>query len=175
MDNDNVINLICLKCGCKSSAVKHRDDGGEFGICVECGNITYECKSPTGDSEAVDLDDTFEYDYNSVVCPQCGETDKIEKVTEYGMEDIRCLRCGCFIANRIVDENTHHAYARSLNNLSRVGVRSNKPTITCPYCHSTNTKKISGLSKAAGIAAFGVFALGRSTKQWHCNNCKSDF
>jgi transposase-like protein len=50
-----------------------------------------------------------------------------------------------------------------------------KPTITCPYCHSTNTKKISGLSKAAGIAAFGVFALGRSTKQWHCNNCKSDF
>lgn len=49
------------------------------------------------------------------------------------------------------------------------------PIVRCPYCNSTDTKKISGLSKAAGIAAFGVFALGRSTKQWHCNNCKSDF
>ena len=49
------------------------------------------------------------------------------------------------------------------------------PTITCPYCKSTNTKKISGLSKAVNVGLFGIFALGKTTKQWHCNNCKSDF
>lgn len=45
----------------------------------------------------------------------------------------------------------------------------------CPYCHSKNTKKISGLSKAGSVALFGVFAVGKVSKQWHCNNCGSDF
>lgn len=49
------------------------------------------------------------------------------------------------------------------------------PTITCPYCKSTDCKKISGLSKAGSVALWGIFALGKTTKQWHCNNCKSDF
>ena len=49
------------------------------------------------------------------------------------------------------------------------------PTITCPYCKSTNTKKISGLSKAVSVGLFGIFALGKTTKQFHCNNCKADF
>ena len=45
----------------------------------------------------------------------------------------------------------------------------------CPYCHSKNTKKISGFSKAGSVAMFGVFAMGKVSKQWHCNQCKSDF
>lgn len=45
----------------------------------------------------------------------------------------------------------------------------------CPYCHSKNTKKISGLSKAGSVAMFGVFAVGKVSKQWYCNQCKSDF
>ena len=49
------------------------------------------------------------------------------------------------------------------------------PKITCPYCKSTNTKKISGLSKAVGVGFFGIFALGKATKQFHCNSCKADF
>ena len=49
------------------------------------------------------------------------------------------------------------------------------PTITCPYCKSTDCKKISGLSKAGSVALWGIFALGKTTKQWHCNSCKADF
>lgn len=45
----------------------------------------------------------------------------------------------------------------------------------CPYCHPKNTKKITGLSKAGSVALWGVFAMGKVSKQWHCNNCKSDF
>lgn len=49
------------------------------------------------------------------------------------------------------------------------------PVIECPYCHSTNTNKISGISKAGSVALFGVFAIGKVSKQWHCNRCGSDF
>lgn len=45
----------------------------------------------------------------------------------------------------------------------------------CPYCHSKNTKKISGLSKVGSAAMWGIFSLGKVSKQWHCNDCKSDF
>jgi len=45
----------------------------------------------------------------------------------------------------------------------------------CPYCHSKNTKKISGTSKAWSVAMWGILAAGKVSKQWHCNNCKSDF
>ena len=45
----------------------------------------------------------------------------------------------------------------------------------CPVCQSTNIRKISGISKAGSAALFGLFALGKVSKQWHCNNCKSEF
>ena len=50
----------------------------------------------------------------------------------------------------------------------------NQPKISCPYCQSTNCKKIGTLSRMASISFFG-FASRKIGKQWHCNNCKSDF
>lgn len=49
------------------------------------------------------------------------------------------------------------------------------PRAECPYCHSTNTQKISAMSKVMHTAMAGVFAMGRNSKQWHCNSCQSDF
>ena len=46
--------------------------------------------------------------------------------------------------------------------------------VQCPYCNSTNCKKISGVSKATSVAMFGIFSQ-KVKKQWHCNNCRSDF
>lgn len=45
----------------------------------------------------------------------------------------------------------------------------------CPTCGSTNLKKISGLSKAGSVALWGIFAAGRTSKTWHCNNCKAEW
>ena len=50
-----------------------------------------------------------------------------------------------------------------------------KSSITCPYCNSANTKKISVASKAAHTAVFGIFSMGRNSKNYHCNACGSDF
>ena len=47
--------------------------------------------------------------------------------------------------------------------------------VTCPYCKSTNTSKITIANKAAHTAIFGVWSIARNTKEWHCNNCRSDF
>lgn len=51
---------------------------------------------------------------------------------------------------------------------------STKPTVKCPYCGSKSTKKISTLSRIGSFATLG-FAGKKVGKQWHCNNCKSDF
>lgn len=52
---------------------------------------------------------------------------------------------------------------------------SSEPIVTCPYCQSTNTKKITNTSKAVSVSLFGIFGMSKVNKQWHCNNCKSDF
>lgn len=52
--------------------------------------------------------------------------------------------------------------------------RNTHTTVTCPYCHSTNTSKISTTSKVINTALFGIFGNKRK-HQWHCNGCGSDF
>lgn len=49
-----------------------------------------------------------------------------------------------------------------------------KPIIECPYCHSTNTEKITTTTKVVNTVVWGIFGTKRH-KEWHCNNCKSDF
>ena len=44
-----------------------------------------------------------------------------------------------------------------------------------PYCHSKDTQKITNASKAVHTAVFGIFSMGRNSKNFHCNNCNSDF
>lgn len=50
----------------------------------------------------------------------------------------------------------------------------NKPIITCPYCNSTNCTKISGLNRAVSIGFWGLMSK-KIGKQWHCDECGSDF
>lgn len=46
--------------------------------------------------------------------------------------------------------------------------------VTCPYCGSVNVKKVSTISRMASVSFFGL-GCKKVGKQWHCNNCKSDF
>ena len=95
----------------------------------------------------------------SITCCMCG------KQAQWNNGLYRC-ECGAKFDNskKIVNLNS-----------SQKSNGTSAPTVSCPYCHSTNTKKITSLSKAGSVALWGVFALGKTTTQWHCNNCKSDF
>ena len=102
----------------------------------------------------------FLFHKNKLRCPKCGglydKTDALTKTLNY-----TCFECAC----KLITEDEYQSS----------GYHSDKPVIECPYCHSTDTKKISGISKAGSVALFGVFAAGKVSKQWHCNNCSSDF
>ena len=52
--------------------------------------------------------------------------------------------------------------------------KGNQFGVECPYCHSINTSKISTTAKVVNTAIFGIFGTKRH-KQWHCNECNSDF
>lgn len=93
-------------------------------------------------------------------CPKCGNEKSYQKILFDGASEFgECTNCGSMTYNKP---------------LKGISLNQN-PSVQCPYCKSTNTKKISGVSKAASVATFGVFGLAKASKQWHCNNCKSDF
>ena len=49
-----------------------------------------------------------------------------------------------------------------------------QPTITCPYCQSTRVDRIGLLSRIASIEIWGL-ASNKIGKEWHCNDCGSNF
>ena len=59
-------------------------------------------------------------------------------------------------------------------NSHTINKHKDTPVITCPYCNSTDTKKIGGASRWLSVGMFGL-ASKKVGKQWHCNNCGSDF
>lgn len=93
---------------------------------------------------------------NMLRCPQCGGY--ADKRDNYMI----CPKCNCNLITQ--DEYSSTGYHHS-----------DKPVVECPYCHSTDTKKITNTSKAVHTAVFGIFSMGRNSKQWHCNDCGSDF
>lgn len=46
--------------------------------------------------------------------------------------------------------------------------------VVCPYCHSTDTEKISVASRAVSVSLVGA-ASSKLGKQWHCKQCGSNF
>ena len=95
-----------------------------------------------------------------IKCPKCGCNQSYQKILfNYVSEFGECTLCGALTYNKV------------LNGLSSNPLKN----IQCPYCHSTNVKKISTTSKIGSVALFGIFAAGKVAKEWHCNNCKSDF
>lgn len=49
------------------------------------------------------------------------------------------------------------------------------PTPKCPICGSTSLTKISALTKAAKVSAFGIYGAGDIGKTYKCNNCGARF
>lgn len=110
----------------------------------------------------------------SYKCPNCG------RVYNYGNSVdimIQCMNCGYPLKKAEEVKTVKHPELNPMLSNSHVIGRiqdPTKPIVTCPYCKSTNTTKISGISKAGSVMMFGIFSQ-KVKKQWHCNNCNSDF
>ena len=105
---------------------------------------------------------------HSYKCPKCNkftifyneEGDKPNKVCKH------CNYSNIIFYNKIDVDEADAKYGDFFTN--------KKPTVECPYCKSTDTKKIGVVGRSM---SFGLFGFGSSKvgKQWHCNKCKSDF
>lgn len=90
------------------------------------------------------------------------------------------MRVKYVVNSSLFDVNLYNARLRSekkeddyYNDMIEKAPESS-PTIKCPYCSSTNTKKITTTSKVMNTAFWGILGTKRH-KQWHCNSCRSDF
>lgn len=93
------------------------------------------------------------------ICPKCKNDKSFVNITEFS-------RAGeCTVCHELT------FYEKIKDNPNKI----TEPEVKCPYCGSLNTKKITKVSKIGGIALWGIFAIGKSTKEWHCNHCNSDF
>ncbi len=106
-------------------------------------------------------------------CPECREIYDFDTSQSY---TAMCPNCRCrlkflFNADCDMDKELPPPYDVTKDPKSPFYV----PRVEGLYCHSSNTKKISGLSKAGSVALWGVLAAGKVGKQWHCNSCGSDF
>lgn len=77
-----------------------------------------------------------------------------------------------FNANRKAREEEHKNAVEKINNV--INSPSQPIIVECPYCKSKSTKKISSIGKGISIITLGLLS-SKIGKQWHCNNCNSDF
>lgn len=97
------------------------------------------------------------------ICPSC-DTKCIDRL-KY------CPKCNRYLGNvEIISERQYYKNAQTVQTQYYYN-----QIVECPYCHSTNTKKITNMSKAVHTAVFGLYAISRNSKQFHCNDCKADF
>lgn len=75
--------------------------------------------------------------------------------------------------NKLIDKNDIKTQISEIDQYTNPSENDLKPH--CPYCNSIDLKKISGFSKVGNVALFGIFAASKVGKNYHCNNCKSNF
>lgn len=83
------------------------------------------------------------------------------------IEDISGKPIDLKYANKLIEYDT------KIRNKNHSNIKI-KTQISCPYCKSTNCKKIGVVGRSVSV---GLFGLGSKKigKQFHCNNCKADF
>ncbi len=97
----------------------------------------------------------------SYQCPNCGRI--------YGDNVFYCYSCNYRLKKKEDIVKVKHP---ELAEHKVIGTTS--PTVICPYCQSTNTTKISNSSDIK-MRKSRFWITIKSSKQWHCNICNSDF
>lgn len=125
------------------------------------------------------------YIRNRYLCPSCGYGEN--KIDNEVIKKRLCSNCGMpTIWQTSLEFNDQdllikeYCYSGTIiehkhpKKLEPYVPKQSQPTITCPYCNSTNCKKLGAISRGVSFGLFG-FGSGKIGKQWHCNSCKSDF
>ena len=145
--------MYCKKCGRQVQEVPGFEDGGQH--CDYCHSIVYPVPDEFLDEYKIFIEDGLEEQFIEEYIKSSPEFDQYlydhrdEWIEKSMAEDLAMLAHG-------------KAVLEGRDKGNRFGV-------TCPYCHATNVKKISGFSK------LGTLSWGATPKEWHCTHCGSDF
>ena len=104
-----------------------------------------------------------------MICPKCNNN-IFEDFDIKGAKFKICTKCGQAIQTQQSEEYNNFCSEQQ----KIIEQQPSIPIVECPYCHSTNTKKISGTSRWLSTGLFGLSSK-KIGKQWHCNDCGSDF
>lgn len=150
-------------------------------ICIECGRQLFEYDKLCDKCNSNNI--ISEEGYNEII-KEIKHANIFTKKKLLQNHDYKC------VYDRLQCPPTSHPKPEILKNddfeydkeywerINRHTINKNvsiKLTVECPYCNSKDTKKITDTSKAVHIALFGIFSVGRNTKNFHCNQCGADF
>ena len=155
--NDSTKVWVCTKCG------NQDNDNEKNPLCEYCKNplVQTDIDNKTIYKIMSELKDDGYHQYTIDIAKQYGD-DFSEEAYEH----------------RIQKMNERHEYYmrkyERTHSQSQQPTQSSTPQVTCPYCKSTNCKKISSGSRWLSTGLFGLSSK-KIGKQWHCNSCGSDF
>lgn len=154
-----VMSRYCPEC-------KHNFSDG-FDECVYCGSELVEGTIETEDIQTDTDKPIYKMSDAEILEKYSDYRKRIEEQTGHNMTDAEFL-CGIKEARR--DSLSHKAdkYMRNIQEANAVNIPK------CPTCQSTDIKKVSTMSKASSVALWGLFSQ-KVKKQWHCNNCGSEW
>ena len=101
-------------------------------------------------------------------CEKCGGTEfHLKTIIPYLCGD--CSNCGetCTVIRKLTDAE----YIVAKRKIQEE-IEAKKPH--CPFCNSTNLKKIGAGSRLISVGTLGL-AGEKMGKTYHCNNCKANF
>lgn len=157
----------CPNCGfpIQSQSFKPKFSSTGMNVCPKCGKFNRRIeKCPDCNTEMIDCCcTTTEYDNLSSIETRNWWQQMREKYVIGSLEFDEDL-----YNRRLQEEKAEADYYASIPR------KQSEPKITCPYCKSTNTKKIGVISRSVSIGLFGLGSK-KINKQWHCNHCGSDF
>ncbi len=149
-------------------------------VCIECGRQLFDYDKICDRCNSKNI--IFENEYNAI-------TEEISRANIFKKKKLLQIHNYKCIYDRLQQPKELYPTPIILRNNSELGEEywnrinqhtinkdeSERPTVECPYCHSKDTKRIITTSKVIHTAIFGIFSMSRNGKQWHCNNCNSDF
>lgn len=166
---------------------------------ISCPNCSFPIKEFMENNSLTDLDKIwicpkcahYEYKEHHLKCDRCNcnitmkQTDLIADETFFRKEFMIWKNDGKhyedIIARQYGDNTFDQDFSDKRRNENRIrnakessDIKPSTPQVTCPYCKSTNTNKISTTKRTGSILGLGILSK-KIGKQWHCDNCKSDF
>ena len=171
---------LCPGCGfpIKSFMTEnHFDDINKVFVCPLCAKIYYGSKN---EFQPLYLKCEF---CNTTVIPTDEDEKEIyqlcckkyEKEYEAKKIDIAKKYGGNRFSQDEYDKSVKKTIAYNAACLrEREQAEQQKSQIKCPYCNSSNTTKITNIQRGLSAYLFGL-SSSKLGKQWHCNNCNSDF